>query len=279
MGALLALGSSLAWGCADFAGGLAARRIGTVRVIALSYPAGAVLLTVFALTIVPGTIDGIVIAWSVAVGIVGLFGMVLLYAALAAGPMGIISPLTALGGAAVPVIVGIARGESLTPLVVLGIVLAVIAVVLVSREPGPHRQITARALALSGAAGLFIGLYLTGLGLAPESSGIWVTTLGRWLASAALVVVAIVLTLRQGRGSWTPYPWALVLAAGCLDSLANAFFQIAAQLAELVVVAVIGALYPAATLLLAHWFLGERMTRVQGLGVALALAAAISLAL
>lgn len=278
MGALLALGSSLAWGCADFAGGLAARRIGTLRAITVSYPAGAVLLTVFALTVVPGSIDGTVLAWSAAVGIVGIVAMVLLYAALAAGPMGIISPLTALGGAAVPVVVGIARGESLTPLVLLGMVLAVVAVVLVSREPGPHRQITGRALVLSGGAGLFIGLYLTGLGLAPESSGIWVTTLGRWLASAAVLVVAVIMTIRQGRGSWSPYPWALVLAAGCLDSVANAFFQIAAQMAELVVVAVIGALYPAATLLLAHWFLGERMTRVQGLGVALALGAAIALA-
>lgn len=278
MGALLALGSSLAWGCADFAGGLAARRIGTLRAITVSYPAGAVLLTLFALTVVPGSIDGGVLVWSAFVGIVGVVAMVLLYAALAAGPMGIISPLTALGGAAVPVVVGIARGESLTPLVALGMVLAVVAVVLVSREPGPHRQVTARALALSGGAGLFIGLYLTGLGLAPESSGIWVTTLGRWLASGAVLVVAIVMTIRQGRGTWSPYPWALVLAAGCLDSIANAFFQIAAQLAELVVVAVIGALYPAATLLLAHWFLGERMTRVQGLGVALALGAAIALA-
>lgn len=192
--------------------------------------------------------------------------------------MGIVSPLTALGGAAVPVAVGIARGESLTALVVFGMVLAVVAVILVSREPGPHRAVTRRALVLSAGAGLFIGLYLTGLGLSPESSGIWVTTIGRWMASAIIVVMALVVTARSGRGSWSPYPWALALAAGLLDAMANGFFQIAAQQAELVVVAVIGALYPAATLLLAHWFLHERMTRVQALGVALALAAAVSLA-
>jgi drug/metabolite transporter (DMT)-like permease len=277
MGALLALGASLAWGCADFAGGLAARRIGSLRTVVVSYPAGAVLLTVFALTLVPGTIDAEVFAWAAAVGIVGVIAMFLLYGALAAGPMGIISPLTALGGAAVPVAVGIARGETLTTLVVLGIVLAVLAVVLVSREPGPHRQVTTRALALSAGAGLFIGLYLTGLGLAPVSSGIWVTTLGRWFASGLVIIIALAVTTREGRSTWTPYPWALVLAAGFLDSLANGFFQLAAQMAELVVVAVIGALYPAATLLLAHWFLGERMTRIQALGVGLALAAAVTL--
>ena len=277
MGALLALGSSLAWGFADFAGGLAARRIGTLRVIAVSYPAGAILLTAFALTLVRGTITTDVLAWSAGVGIVGIIAMFLLYGALVEGPMGIVSPLTALGGAAVPGVAGLARGESLTILVGLGMALAVIAVILVSREPGPHRNVTPRALVLSAGAGLFIGLYLTGLGLAPAASGIWVTTLGRWLASAIIVVIALGVTMRSGRASWSPYPWGLAIAAGLLDSLANGLFQVAAQQTELVIVAVIGALYPAATLLLAHWFLHERMSRVQAIGVSLALAAAVVL--
>lgn len=277
MGALLALGAGLGWGCADFAGGLSARRVGTLRTIAVSYPAGAILLTVLALTLVPGTIDTTVLVWSLGVGVVGLAAMFFLYGALAAGPMGIVSPLTALGGAAVPVMVGLLRGEAVTPLILAGMALAVIAVILVSQEPGRHRQVTARAFALSAGAGLFIGLYLTGLGLSPESSGIWVATLGRWCATAVVVAVALVALRRSGRQSWQSYPWALAVSAGLLDALANGLFQIATQLDELVVVAVLGALYPAATLLLAHWFLRERISRIQGIGVALALGAVVVL--
>jgi drug/metabolite transporter (DMT)-like permease len=277
MGALLALASSLAWGCADFAGGLAARRVGTLRVITVSYPAGAILLTILALTLVPGTIDTEVLAWSAGVGVVGIVAMFLLYGALVEGPMGIVSPLTALGGAAVPVAVGLARGEALTLLIGLGLILAVIAVILVSREPGPHRTVTPKALLLSAGAGLFIGFYLTGLGIAPATSGIWVTTLGRWLASGIVLVIALVVTARAGRHTWSPYPWALAIGSGLLDSMANGLFQLAAQQADLVIVAAIGALYPAATLMLAHWLLHERLSRAQGVGVALALAAAVSL--
>ena len=172
MGALLALISSVAWGSADVAGGLGARRVGSVRVIAVNYPAGAIILTLFALFIVPGTIDREVILLSMVTAVVGTLGMVLLYAALAVGPMGIVSPLTAIGGAAIPVIVGVIRGEPLTLLFVLGAILALIAVVLVSRESRPHARITPRALLLSAGAGIAIGFFLTALGIAPEGSGV-----------------------------------------------------------------------------------------------------------
>ena len=278
MGALFALGSSLAWGCADFVGGLASRRVGPLRVMAVSYPIGALMLTVIALTVVPGRVDAEAIGWSVLVGLSGSLSIFLLYGALALGPMGIVSPLTALGSAAIPVFAGLARGETMTWLIAIGMLLAGVAVVLVSREPGPHRRVTGRALLLSAGAGLFLGLCLTGLGLAPASSGIWVSVIGRWIASVAVLAIAAGLLWRSGRSAWSPYPWGLALAAGALDSAANGFFQIAAQQTELVIVAVISSLYPAATLLLARWFLGARLSRIQGVGVALALGAAVALA-
>lgn len=277
MPALLALLSSLAWGVADVAGGVATRRVGSPRTLALSYPAGALAITFFALTIVPGTIDTAVLWISVYTAVAGTLAMVLLYAALAIGPMGVVSPLTAVGGAAVPVAVGIVRGESVTVLIVIGMVLAVIAVVLVSRESGPHARVTLKGLLLSGGAGLFIGLYLVGLGIAPDDSGIWVAALSRWWSSIAMVTVALVLILRRKAGSGARYPWLLALSAGVLDASANALFNLAAQGGELLVVAVIGSLYPAATIVLAHFVLHERMSRIQWSGVVLALAAAVAL--
>ena len=277
MGALLALASSIAWGSADFIGGVAARRVGPLRVMLLSYPAGALLLTLIALVLVPGVVNAEVLGWSVAVGLSGSLAIFLLYGALAIGPMGIVSPLTALGSAAVPVLAGLATGETLTPLVIIGMFLAAIAVILVSREPGPHRSVTTRALLMSAGAGFFLGLCLTGLGLAPAESGIWVSALGRWIASIAILGVAMVMLTRSRRPTTSPYPWVLALAAGALDGLANGFFQLAAQQAELVIVAVISSLYPAATLLLARWLLAERLSRIQGLGDVLALGAIVAL--
>jgi drug/metabolite transporter (DMT)-like permease len=277
MGALFALGSSIAWGCADFIGGVAARRVGPLRVMVLSYPAGALLLTVIALVLVPGVVNAEILAWSVLVGLSGSLAIFLLYAALAIGPMGIVSPLTAVGSAAIPVLAGLAGGETLTLLVVIGMILAVVSVILVSREPGPHRSVTTRALLMSAGAGFFLGVCLTGLGLAPPESGIWVSALGRWIASVAVLAVALIASTRSNPRSSSPYPWALAIAAGALDGVANGFFQVAAQQAELVIVAVISSLYPAATLLLARWLLGERLSRIQALGVALALGAIVAL--
>ncbi len=277
MSALLALISSIAWGSADVAGGLGARRVGSVRVIAVNYPAGALVLTAFALFVVPGSITRDVILLSVVTAVVGTLGMVLLYAALAVGPMGIVSPLTAIGGAAIPVIVGVMRGEPLTLPFVLGAALALVAVVLVSRESGPHARITPRALLLSAGAGIAIGFFLTALGIAPEGSGVWAATLSRWWSTLGMIVVTIILLSRSGLAKWRPYPWLFAIGAGALDALANGFFQLAAQDGELAVVAVIGSLYPATTLLIAHVLLKERMSRVQWAGVALALGAVVAL--
>ena len=281
MAALLALISSLSWGTADFLGGLASRRVGSLRVLSVSYPAGGVLITVLALLFIPGVLSGDAFVVGIASGAVGAVGMGLLYAALSRGQMGIVSPITAVLSGAVPVVVGLLLGESLSPVVVAGIVTAGLAVILVSRESGPHKKTPTHAIVLAIASGLAIGGYLSILGSAPENSGIWVATIGRWFSSA-LVIVALLMTLHRGRGASSKsaaFPWNLALAAGALDALANAVFQLAAQRGLLAIVAVIGSLYPAATVLLARFLLHERMSRVQLTGVVLALFAAATLAL
>ena len=278
MGALLALVSSLAWGCADVVAGLATRRVGALRVISVSYPAGAIPLTFVAAFLVPGVINANVVAWSLAVGLVGVLAMYLFYRALAAGPMGIVSPITAVLSAAIPVITGIVLGETLAPLAIAGMVLAVIAVILVSIETGEERRVTPQAIGWALGSGVAIGLYLALIGISPDDSGIWVVTLGRWFAIALLCIIVLI-TLR--RFPWTglsvAYPWAFVIASGILDATANSLFQIATRLDDLAIVGLIGSLYPAATVVLARVFLSERMSRVQFVGVVLALVAAAAL--
>ncbi len=281
MAALLALLSSLSWGTADFLGGLASRRVGSLRVLSVSYPAGGVLITVLAVLFIPGVLSSDAVLVGVASGAVGAVGMGLLYAALSRGQMGIVSPITAVLSGAVPVVVGLVLGEALSTPVLAGIVTAGLAVILVSRESSSNKKTPTHAIALAIASGLAIGGYLSILGTAPDDSGIWVATIGRWFSSA-LVILALVVTLRRARTTQSPpaaFPWSLALAAGALDALANAVFQLAAQRGLLAIVAVIGSLYPAATVLLARFLLNERMSRIQLVGVVLALFAAATLAL
>ena len=270
MSAILALIASLTWGSADFLGGLATRRAGVLRVLSVSYPAGALLLTPMAIWLIPGTLDAETLWFSVAIGTVGAGALALLYGALARGPMGVVSPVTAVLAAAIPVIVGLTRGENLPPWAFIGMALAVLAVFLVSRQRGEHLRVSPMALTLSIISGVGIGIYLTLLGLAPESSGIWAATGARWVSSV-LVIGVLLVVLRPTRNG--NFPWALAVAGGSLDAIGNGIFQLAAQRGDLSIVAVLGSLYPAATVMLARVFLGERLSRVQAAGVVVALVA------
>lgn len=282
MAALLALLSSLSWGTSDFMGGLAARRVGSVRVLAVSYPAGAVLITFLALVIIPGQWTWNAVWIGLLAGSVGALAIGLLYAALARGQMGIVSPITAVLSGAVPVVVGVVLGEALSALALGGVAVAGVAVVLVSRESGPHRRTPLRAMLLAVGSGLAIGVYLSVIGTAPSDSGIWVATMGRWF-STILVLGILWVLIRRSKGNSVAdrpaFPWNLALAAGALDALANAVFQLAAQRGLLAIVAVIGSLYPAATVILARLLLKETLSRIQLVGVVLALMAAAALAL
>ena len=198
MAVLFALISSLSWGTADFLGGLASRRVGSLRVLSVSYPAGGVLITILALLVVPGVLSSESMWVGVTSGAVGALGMGLLYAALAQGQMGIVSPITAVLSGAVPVLVGVIRGESLSPTAIAGILAAGLAVILVSRETGPHKKTPPRAIGIAIASGLAIGAYLSVLGSAPVDSGIWVATIGRWFSSILVVIALIIWLVRTG---------------------------------------------------------------------------------
>lgn len=276
MAALLALFSSLSWGVADFLGGLAARRVGTAQVLAVTYPAGAVTITFLAIFVVPGTLSTGLIGISMLAGTVGVTAVSLLYAAMVKGQMGVVAPITAVMSGAVPVLVGLFRGEKPSMFALVGMGCAVIAVVLVSRESAQHHGKTPiSAIGLAIASGCAIGVYLTIIGLAPVESGVWVAALGRWFSTLIIITFVVVVVRSFDKST---FPWKLAIITGVLDSTANGLFQLASQRGLLSVVAVLGSLYPAATVVLARVVIKERMNRVQSVGVVLALGAAVLLA-
>ena len=128
---LLALTSSVLWGASDFVGGLVSRRLPSYFVVALSQLAGLVAVTLAVLAT-----GGFVVAsgWIMPACLAGstlAAGLVMFYAALASGLMGIVSPIAALG-VLVPVAVGLLQGDSLTMMTTVGVVLAILGIVAVS---------------------------------------------------------------------------------------------------------------------------------------------------
>lgn len=191
--------------------------------------------------------------------------------------MSVLSPVTALVSAVLPVIRGLAKGERLTTYALVGIPLALVAVVLVSAAPGVGSVRPSRnALILAIGAGTAIAAQLICLHQVPTDSGLGPLIIGRAVSSALMLGAALV--LRSQLGATRP-PAALCAAAGALDSLANLAFLLAVRSGDLSVVAVITALYPAATVLLARTVLAERIHRSQIVGLAAAGVAVSLLAL
>jgi drug/metabolite transporter (DMT)-like permease len=277
---VLALAASVAWGSADYLGGRASRAIGALGVAALSKIAGATgLLTV---CVAAGqSPSGPEALWGIGAGLFGACALPALYRALALGPMSLVAPLTACGGA-VPVLVALAGGELPGPLTGAGLVVAFVGALVVSRPAQPEAPVPGmRRVALLYALGaaVAIGLALTMLQQGAQARGD--SALG--MSAVAAVVTASVLTVfafARGGGLGLP-PAALVPAVvgcGLLDVTANVLFAQASSDGSAAVVAVLGSLYPLATVLLARAWLGERLSVAQSAGVMAAMAGVAAIA-
>jgi drug/metabolite transporter (DMT)-like permease len=271
---LLALGSSLVWGSADFAGGSLTKRLPPFAVTVVSQGAGFVALCVA--VGVRGDLGTRAFLLGLLAGVGGGAGLAAFYRALSLGTMSVVSPITACG-AVVPFGISLATGERPAAVAVAGAVLALGGAVLASveerRAESPER---ARAVALAVAAALFLGGFVYFLGLGSREGDALSALFGARVGSLALLV-ALAATLRAplrlGRASLLP-----VAAVGLADVSANTLFAFASGHGLLALVSVLGSLYPIVTVLLAHVLLGERLTRAQQTGVAVALAGVCAIA-
>ena len=275
----------MVWGVADFVGGLASRRSTPLQTLVLTTPAGLVLIVPLAL-LIGGDPSGAALP-GIGSALFGSMGILLLYAALTIGPMGIVSPIAAVIGAAIPVVVGLLQGDRPGTAAYLGMVLAVVAIVTVGLEPraptddSRHQKVSTRALLLAIASGIGIGGFMAVISQAPDDSGLWSVVWARGTSTLIIAVLGGIVALR----SRTPYaaverPVRLqALSAGVLDVGANAIYVLALQIGLLSVVSVLGSLYPAATVLLARFVLAERLHLMQKVGMVTAILAAALLAL
>jgi drug/metabolite transporter (DMT)-like permease len=283
----LALGAALFFGAADFYGGLASRRGSTLAVVVWSQAIGLVVLGL-ALPFVPGTPHPSDFGWGAVGGVAGAIGIGLFYRALAIGVMGVVSPLTAVLAATIPVGWGLALGQRPAALALIGIGCALVAVLLVSAATSPLAsgdgapgQTTTRPTLAPGirealGAGVSFGFFLIALSQTHTDGGLYPLVGMRFASLFALVAFALVVRgeLRVARAGV-----ATIGLTGVLDMTANILFVVAAHAGALAIVAVITSLYPAGTVALAALVLRERLIAVQWLGVGIAFTGVLCIAL
>lgn len=275
MSYLLALGSAVIYGAADFLGGLASRRASTIVVLVVVQAAG-LLPFLLLLALVPGTPTRVDLLWGAAAGVAGNAGVGFLYRALAIGTMSIVAPTTAVCAVVLPVAVDALGGQRLAPVTWAGIGLAVMAIVLVGQHGDVGRPRGARALPpgllMAFVSGVAIGLFFIALARTSAAAGLWP------LLASRSVGLVIFLAIAVGRGESMRLPREvrrIAVACGVLDMLANALYLLATRGGPLSVVVTLASLYPASTVLLARVVIGERLSRQQAIGVIAALVAVV----
>ncbi|MGD8166882.1 EamA family transporter [Herbiconiux sp. P16] len=295
---LLSVASSLFYGTSDFLGGVAARRLAVLPATLVNYLFGT---AVIGIALVFGgwswsaeaTISGAAAAVFAAVGFITF------YAAMAIGPMSLLSPVVALIQALVPVTAALVTGQGLSALGWGAVALAVVATILISQQHVDAAvRVTLPGAVLAVAAGVLLGASVVALDASPADSGLLPAFLE--MAGGVVVLAALIGVLRLVRreipwlaaqpeaepvaGVSQPRPtrraaWLAAVAAGVLLGAANAFLMSALHLGNLAVVSVLSSLYPLATVLLAAILLRERVSRIQILGIALAIVAAVLLSI
>jgi drug/metabolite transporter (DMT)-like permease len=274
IGLVLALASSIVWGVADFSGGSLTKRLPTFAVTVVSQSAGfvALLLAIG----VRGSIGWPSFALGLVAGVGGGSGLAAFYRALSLGTMSVVSPLVACG-ALVPFAISLATGERPAALALAGAAAALAGAVLASaeerRSDSPER---ARAIVLAVVAAVALGLFVYFLGLGSREGDALSTLVGARVGSLAFLLVAASAARASLRLPRRALP--AVAAVGLADVGANALFALASGHGLLALVSVLGSLYPIVTVLLAHVLLGERLTRAQQAGVAVALAGVCAIA-
>jgi uncharacterized membrane protein len=277
---LLAIGSALLYGAADFAGGISTRRAGAIPVVLVSQASGLVLLALLLPLLPAASPSRLDLVWGAVTGLTGGIGVALLYRALAIGSMAVVAPTTAVCAVIIPVVASLLLGERPLPIALAGIGLGITSIVLVSRQNAArpvHRDSSRSAglpegLGTALLSGVAIGFFFLALAQTTEGAGLWPILIARMVSVTLFAIVAVAArqSLRmEGR------VLALVVLAGAIDMVANALYLLAARQGELSIVVTLSSLYPASTVVLARLILGERLNTAQITGVACALAAIV----
>jgi drug/metabolite transporter (DMT)-like permease len=288
MSALFALATSVLLGLADFGGGLLTRRTPALTVVVVSQGITVVVLGAVVTASGGWAEAGPQLWYAVAAGVVGPVGMLCFYRALALGPMGVVSPIGALGSVAVPLGVGLALGERPGLLQFAGIAVAVTGVVLASGPQTDGTPVPRQTLLLTLVAAVGFGSVMSLIAEASTTpTGLFLALFVQRVCSVVAGGAALYVSVRRGspalgqapgggRALWAALPG--LAFVGLADVAGNGTYSVAAQTGPVTVAAVLAALYPVVTAFAARAVLSERLRAVQTAGAGLALAGSLLLA-
>ncbi len=273
---MFALASAILFGTADFIGGFATRRLQAWTVALWTQLFGLPVLGLGVVVVSAPEVTRNDLMWGASAGIVGIAGLAVLYAALAAGQMSVVAPIIGAVAAVIPVTFAVAVGESINAVQWGGIALAVGAVVLLGRDPdaGPlNRKLLLQAIAAATAFGVFFVL----MGQTSVDSGVWPLIAARSISvpfGIGVVLLAATVNPKAPHGTWR-----LVALSGAIDMMANIAILLAVQRGPIGINAVLGSLYPVFTVAAAIVVLRERPSQSQAIGIVLAVGAIAALAI
>jgi drug/metabolite transporter (DMT)-like permease len=267
---LLALAASVSWGVADFLGGLTSRRLSLPAVMGFTTPIGLVVIgTVVAVRgePLPGTSF---VLWGLLAGFLGAIGISSLYQGLSVGQMGVVAPISA-AAPMIPIVVGLVRGERPSSLQGVGIALALVGVILTSREriEGSRRSRVAQGAAFGLLAATSFGISLIALDEAANADPYWATFVVRF--GSTVTVAAALLAMRKPVRVPRSF-WPMLAGLAVLDVGGTIFFSVATTKGLVSIVAALISVVPVVVALLARFVLNERLQRIQIAGAAIAIA-------
>ncbi|MGZ4762494.1 MAG: EamA family transporter [Ilumatobacteraceae bacterium] len=265
MAILLAALCAATYGVADYCGGRAARSLASTIVTLIGQATSLVLVIAGVLVLGTPVASAHDLWWGAAGGAAGGIALIAFYTALSRGAMTVVAPTTAIISAVFPVIVGLWLGERPSGTALVGIVVACLAVALVSGVIGTRHQHTgATTIVLAALAGVGFGFIFIAFARTANDSGMWPLVAAR---AASLPVVAVVVgATRPGREGLRSVVW-IVIGSGVLDMAANLFYLEASHRGLLSIVAVISSMYPVSTVCLAFGLDHERVSRTQAAGL------------
>lgn len=261
----------MTWGTGDFFGGVLARRRRAVPVVLGMQSFGLLFVTVYA-SVTGGWASGGYLWAGIAAGLSGTAGLMAFYRALASGTMGVVAPIAALG-VVVPLAYGLIRGDQPSGWQWAGILLAILGV-LAASGPELTGAASAQPLLFAALAALLFGTAMAFMAAGADASATMTVVVMR----VVQVLLAIAFWIRwRGFGGLERADLPMLALVGFFDVSANVMYSLAAALGPVTIVAVLGSFPPVATAVLGRFFLHERLTSLQYLGVGAALAGAVAI--
>ena len=274
--AVLALLSAICWGTSDFFAGLKTKEHPAIVIVGWTQGLALVGLSLIVLVVRPASLTGPWLGWlpwAMTAGLAGMIGLLFFYTALADGTMGVVAPIASMG-VIVPIVLGVATGDSPGLWAWIGMAVAVVGILLAS-GPELSGAVSPRPVLFALAAAVCFGSALLCIDRGARTSTL-LTLWGMRMTSVGLLVIVALVARSAGGVRRGEVP--LLAAIGAGDALANGLFGWASSMGQVSLTAVLGSLYPVATIILARVILGERLRRIQQVGVVAALAGAALIA-